>query len=139
MKKISFREYTTFFVGFIFSLLLAILSFFFMPKIIAIQWDGLTPVKWGSRNYIFLLPIISLFVILLYPFLNNIGSKRFVDCRFTSYGIFSLLIIVLSCEIYTILYAFYPQIKISISSILITELVVQIILYLLFILSRKRK
>ncbi len=139
MKKIGFSKYTPFFVGFVFSLLLAIISFFFLPKIIAIQWNGLTPVKWGSRNYIFLLPIISLFVTLLYPFLNYIVNIRLIDSRFTSYVIFSLLIIVITCEIYTIMYAFYPQIKISISSILITELVVQIILYLLFIFSRKVK
>lgn len=140
MKKNFFSKYNILILILLFiSLLLASIFFFILPEIIAIQWEGLIVTKLVSKNYIFIFPTLCLFIACLSPVLNYIIKRYLLNYRLAPYTIISLLILIISGEIYTILFAIFGQTKVTISGVFITEIIILIVLYFIPMLYKTDK
>ncbi|MGB4184179.1 MAG: DUF1648 domain-containing protein [Caldicoprobacterales bacterium] len=85
------------------SALTAIASYFFLPNDIPMQWSGLDVNWYANKLAIFLSPIFCLVIIfLIKPEINS----RFRSPLISNIVMVSLIVIFLTCEIYTIAYCF---------------------------------
>lgn len=110
-------------IGLIPELLIAVLSMMLLPDQTAIQWQGSEAVRMAPRYAIFLYPAVTLFLavagkqaFILFLSKFSVHSAQLLP------GAFRVVhILILTCEVYTILYAFGFRMRISV--ILILELV----------------
>lgn len=117
-------------IGLIPELLLAVLGVMILPNQIAIQWQGREAVQMAPRFAIFLYPGVSLFLALVgRPAFTLFLSKFTVQSSKLLPGVFQVAhLLVLTCEAYTLLYAFGFRMRISV--ILILELVVLAVIFI---------
>ena len=85
------------------SALIAIVSYFFLPQDIPMQWKGLEVNWYANKVAIFLFPVFCLAIIFL---LKPEISSRFRSPLISNIVMVSLIVILLTCEIYTIAYCF---------------------------------
>lgn len=115
---------------------LSLISFFILPDNIAVQWNGTQASTYGSKWFIFLPVAIG---ILLIPIMNYFENK-FMD--FSTIIFFTLLIVLFTCQIYMIVFSFYPNIKIPVSVPIILEAILGVIvcaIYEIKILKKESK
>ncbi len=122
MKKMS-KITRAVWIGLIPELLLAVLGIILLPGQIAIQWQGSEAVQMAPRYAILLYPAVSLFLALVgRQAIALFLSKFSVQSARLLPGAYRVVhILILTCEVYTILYAFGFRLRISL--ILILELV----------------
>lgn len=85
------------------SALIAIVSYFFLPQDIPMQWKGLEVNWYANKVAIFLFPVFCLAIIFL---LKPEISSRFRSPLISNIVMVGLIVILLTCEIYTIAYCF---------------------------------
>ncbi len=105
------------------SALVAIISYSFLPKYIPMQWNGINVNWYANKLAIFLFPVICVAIIFL---LKPIISIRFKTPVVSNIVIVSLIIVFLTCEIYTIAYCF--GLRWRIDYILLVEFVSMLII-----------
>jgi uncharacterized membrane protein len=105
------------------SALIAIISYSFLPMDIPMQWSGVNVNWYANKLAIFLSPLMCLVIIYL---LKPEISKRFKMPVVADIITVCLMIIFLTCEIYTIAYCF--GLRWRLDYILLGELVFMIII-----------
>ena len=106
----------------------AVISFFILPDTIAIQWNGTQASSYGSRWFIFLPVVIGLMLIPLMNYFEN---------RFMTFSTIVLLIVLFTCQIYMVVFSFYPNIQIPISVPIIIEAVLGVIACGIYALKKR--
>lgn len=109
----------------------AVISFFILPDTIAIQWNGTQASSYGSRCFIFLPVVIGLMLIPLMNYFEN----RFMT--FSTIVLFTLLIVLFTCQIYMVVFSFYPNIQIPVSIPIIIEAVLGVVVCGIYALKKR--
>lgn len=99
----------------------AVISFFILPDTIAIQWNGTQASSYGSKWFIFLPVVIGLTLI---PLMNYFENRFMI---FSTIVLFTLLIVLFTCQIYMVMFSFYPNIQIPVSVPIIIEAVLGVV------------
>ena len=88
--------------------LTALISYFFLPDQIPMQWSGTEVIWYANKIAIFSVPVISiLFLVFFNPLLRAFVSKLSASSPLLPEIIMAgILFIFLSCEVFTILYCF---------------------------------
>ena len=88
--------------------LTALVSYFFLPDQIPMQWSGTEVIWYANKIAIFSVPLISiLFLVFFTPLLRAFLSKLAVSSPLLPEIIMAgILFLFLSCEVFTILYCF---------------------------------
>ena len=121
------------------SLVTAAFAYFFLPEQIPMQWRG-TQVNWyAGREAIFLVPLLSIAVAVLFkPAIDALIKRYFAVFPKMSYiFVVGILVLLFSCELYTILYCF--GLRWRLDYIIITESVVIALFALQYALRLRRK
>lgn len=115
---------------FIFIMFLAgFISFFVLPDTIAVQWNGLEASSYKSKYFIFLPALVGVFLI---PLKQYLAGRYLFSAKIIETAMFTLLIILFTCQIYMVVYSFFSQIQLSISTLIISELILGIALCIVF-------
>lgn len=109
----------------------AVISFFILPYNIAIQWNGTQASSYGSKWFIFLPVVIGLMLIPLMNYFEN----RFMT--FSTIVLFTLLIVLFTCQIYMVVFSSYPNIQIPISVPIIIEAVLGVVACGIYALKKR--
>lgn len=118
-------------ISIIFSVIIflgSIVAYFYLPDKIAVQWSGKEVTGTADKIYIMLFPIVS--ILLSFNgknFIKSVGTKWFGASNdvLASYISMFLQIVLLTCLLFLVLFAF--EIRLTISTILIIELVCGIV------------
>ncbi|HHZ13547.1 MAG: DUF1648 domain-containing protein [Caldicoprobacterales bacterium] len=105
------------------SALIAIISYSFLPKDIPMQWSGLNVNWYADKLAIFMSPLMCLVIICL---LKPEISKRFKMPVVSDIITVCLMIIFLTCELYTIAYCF--GLRYRLDYILLAEVIIMVII-----------
>ncbi len=105
------------------NILVAGIMYFYLPEQIPIQWNGIEVSKYANKEFIFLLPVISVFFYIR-PIMSNFLLKLFgrVDDILNNYANLSIQLLMLTGVIYTIAYCYGLRWRISV--VLLIEAVV---------------
>ena len=117
----------------------AAISYFVLPAQIPMQWSG-TQVNWyAGREAIFLAPLLSIAVAVLFkPAIDALVKRYFAVFPKMSYiFVVGILLLLFSCELYTIFYCFGFRWRID--YIIITESVLIALYALQYALRLRRK
>lgn len=109
----------------------AVISFFILPDTIAIQWNGTQASSYGSKWFIFLPVVIGIVLIPLINYFEN----RFMT--FSTIVLFTLLIVLFTCQIYMVVFSFYPNIQIPVSIPIIIEAVLGVVVCGIYALKKR--
>ncbi len=120
-------------------LCMTVFSLPFLPEYIAIQWRGAEPVNYASRWFILVLPGTALITAFLYPYLSQLCDTYFLPHILAPYLVLSIWILLFSCEAYTILFALFPHTSISLSSVIISECLLSLVVYFLVLIYRRHR
>ena len=120
-------------------LCMTVISLLFLPESIAIQWRGAEPVSYTSKWFILVLPGAALITAFLYPYLSQFCDTYFLPHILAPYLVLTIWILLFSCEAYTILFALFPHTSISLSSVIISECLLSLVLYFLVLIYRHHR
>lgn len=109
----------------------AVISFFILPNTNAIQWNGTQASSYGSRWFIFSPVVIGLMLIPLMNYFEN----RFMTS--STIVLFTLLIVLFTCQIYMVVFSFYPNIQIPVSVPIIIEAVLCVVACGIYALKKR--
>lgn len=110
------------------NVIVGIVMYFILNGNIAIQWSGTRPASVVSKNYIFLFPLIAVaFFFVGKVILQYVSYKWFkvVNHVVIDYANMFLQVLFITCQLYTVLYAY--GFRITIAGILIIEIVIGIL------------
>ena len=139
MKDSYFKNNAYSFILIFISGMTAAFSYFALPAQIPMQWSG-TQVNWyAGREAIFLAPLLSIAVAVLFkPAIDALVKRYFAVFPKMSYiFVVGILILLFSCELYTIFYCF--GLRWRLDYIIITESVLIALFALQYALRLRHK
>ncbi|HEX3023418.1 MAG TPA: DUF1648 domain-containing protein [Lachnospiraceae bacterium] len=110
------------------NIIVGLIMYFLLPDKIAIQWDGNEAINMMGKKNIFLFPLIALIFLLIGKTLLRLVMYKWfqkTNEMILSYLNMFLQILLLTCQLYTILFTY--GLRITISLILVIELIICII------------
>lgn len=115
MKSAFFKENISPLIIVCVSFLTAGIAFFFLPEKIPMQWNGTRVIWYADRIAIFLAPVISVVVVFLFKPLIDFSLRNYFSLipKLSGIIISGIIIILYSCELYTIAYSFGARLNIG--------------------------